>query len=75
MVAAYYRWVNLGVVLGPFRLNHWLTWMGTLYVAFAVPTFVISKRRYPVKIGRSLGFMYLATYWPFCSYRLILHTR
>jgi hypothetical protein len=49
MAAINLRWIQLGFEIGPFRLNHWLVWAGTLYVAFAVPIIAMVKRRSPSK--------------------------
>ena len=49
MAAVFLHWIRLSAPFGPFRLNHWMVWIGTLYVAFAVPIIAISKRRYPRK--------------------------
>lgn len=50
MVAVPLRWVNVGFLIGPYRLNHWATWIGTLYIAFAVPLYAVFKRRIPPKM-------------------------
>ena len=55
-VAAYLDWIDFGIVIGSYRANHWLVWIGTLYIAFAVPVYSIFKRRYASAIGRLLGF-------------------
>lgn len=47
MVADNLHWVHLGFFAGQFRLNHWFVWIGTLYIAFAVPAIAISKRKRP----------------------------
>jgi len=49
MVADNLRWIRFGFFVGPFRANHWFVWIGTLYIAFAVPIIAMSKRRYPSK--------------------------
>jgi hypothetical protein len=56
MVVIYLHWYNLGFFFGPFRLNHWLVWIGSLFIAFAVPAFALSKRRYPTKTKSLLRF-------------------
>jgi hypothetical protein len=43
-------WFDVAFVLGPFRLNHWLGWIGFLFIALHVPIFVSLKRRYVGKI-------------------------
>jgi hypothetical protein len=50
MAATYFRWVNFGFSIGPYRFSHWVVWIGSLYVAFAVLLFSAFKRRAPVKM-------------------------
>jgi len=47
MIADNLGWVHFGFFVGPFRLNHWFVWIGTLYIALAVPIVAASKRRRP----------------------------
>ena len=47
MIADNLEWIHFGFFVGPFRANHWFGWIGTLYVAFAVPLIAIMKRRSP----------------------------
>jgi hypothetical protein len=49
MVADNLDWIHFGFFVGPFRANHWFVWIGTIYIAFAVPIIAMSKRRYPSK--------------------------
>ena len=49
MVADNLQWIHFGFFVGPYRANHWFVWIGTLYIAFAVPIIAISKRRFPSK--------------------------
>ena len=51
MIAIILHWLTIGFLVGPFRLSHWFVWVGTLYIAFTVPTIAILKRRYPNRIG------------------------
>ena len=55
-VVAYLDWIDFGVVIGSFRFNHWLVWIGALYIAFAVPIYSLLKRHYAARIRRLLGF-------------------
>jgi len=55
-VVAYLDWIDFGVVIGSYRFNHWLVWVGSLYIAFAVPVYSMLKRRYAAGIRRLLGF-------------------
>jgi len=47
MIAEILRWIRIGFLVGPFRLNHWFVWIGTVYIAFAVPTIALLKRHFP----------------------------
>jgi hypothetical protein len=49
MIADRLQWIHFGFFVGPFRVNHWFVWIGTLYVAFAVPIIAVSKKRFPSK--------------------------
>ena len=49
MIADGLKWIHFGFFVGPFRLNHWFVWIGTLYIAFIVPIIATSKKRYPSK--------------------------
>lgn len=55
-IVAYLDWIDFGVVIGSFRFNHWLVWIGALYIAFAVPIYSVLKRHYAAGIRRLLGF-------------------
>jgi hypothetical protein len=46
----YMRLVSMSIFFGPYRLNHWVTIIGTTYVAVATPVFVLLKRKYPQKM-------------------------
>ena len=54
-IASYFRWFNFGTVVGPYRLNHWLAWLGFLFIGIHVPLFVTLKRRYVNRIRLFLG--------------------
>lgn len=58
MIADNLRWIHFGVFIGPFRINHWFVWIGTLYIAFAVPIIAISKKN-ALKRGYSSRFKIL----------------
>ena len=47
MIADVQRWIHFGFFFGPFRVNHWFVWIGTLYVAIAVPIIATMKKRTP----------------------------
>jgi hypothetical protein len=56
MTATYLRWINTSSFIGPLRFSHWLTIIGTSYIAIATSAFVLLKRFYPEKIKRYLRF-------------------
>jgi len=47
MAAVLLDFVNTGFFVGPYRFSHWLTWIGTLFVAVYAPLYHLLKRRYP----------------------------
>ena len=72
MVATYLRWFRLRFSVGPYFFDHWLVWIGTLYIAFVTPAYYVLKRRYPrslkalVKIhvfGNLLAFMLVSVHF------------
>jgi uncharacterized membrane protein YidH (DUF202 family) len=46
-VATYSRWIQLNFFVGSFRFTHWLSWIGTLFIAFLTPAYYVLKRKYP----------------------------
>jgi len=48
-ILSYLRVVDLNFVVGPYRLAHWFTWIGTSFIAFYSPLYYAVKRRYPSK--------------------------
>lgn len=69
---AFFRWVNLGFSIGPYRFTHWVSWIGAIYIALAVPLIAIFKRRTPLKIkallrihvyGNLLAFMLISIHF------------
>jgi hypothetical protein len=72
MIAEILRWINIGFFVGPFRLNHWFVWIGTVYITFAVPTIALLKRhvpkRYPILyrvhvFGNMLAFLLISLHF------------
>jgi len=49
IIADHMRWIHFGFFVGPFRANHWFVWIGTLYIALAVPLIAVLKKRRPSK--------------------------
>jgi hypothetical protein len=54
--ATYWHLFDTNFFVGPFFFNHWLTIIGTSYIAIATPTFVLLKRYYPLKLKLLLRF-------------------
>ena len=48
-------WFDFGFVIGQYRFNHWLGWIGFLFILIHVPLFVTMKRRYVNRIRLFLG--------------------
>jgi hypothetical protein len=54
--------VSVGFLIGPFRFSHWMTWVGTLFVAVYAPLYHFFKRRYTQRFNllmdiHSFGFL------------------
>ena len=47
MIGTYLRWLPLNFTLGPYRFTHWLSFIGTLFIAVFTPMFYVLRRRYP----------------------------
>jgi hypothetical protein len=47
MFVVIFHWVRIGFYVGPFRLSHWFVFVGTFYVAIAVPIIAVLKKRHP----------------------------
>ena len=52
---AYVGWFQLGFFVGPYRFNHWSSWVGFLFVALYTPLYHLLKRRYPKRAKALLG--------------------
>ena len=46
-VSTYLKLLPLNFTVGPYRFTHWLSWIGTLFIAVFTPTFYVLRRRYP----------------------------
>jgi hypothetical protein len=42
--------VNTGFFVGPYRFSHWMTWIGTIFIAIYAPLYHFLKRRYPQRV-------------------------
>ena len=47
MFAVFFDLVELHVLIGPYYIHHWLSWTGTLFVAFFTPIYYWMKRNKP----------------------------
>ena len=54
MFAYYSRWFSFAATVGPFRIIHYLAFIGTFYIAFGVILFSVLKRRSPQKYATLL---------------------
>jgi hypothetical protein len=51
----YIDWFQLGFFVGQFRFNHWLGWLGVVFVAVYTPLYYVLKRRYAKRAKTLLG--------------------
>lgn len=54
-IGTIFGYFNFGSVIGPYRLNHWLGWIGIIFIAIHIPIFVLARRKYTGKIRLLLG--------------------
>jgi hypothetical protein len=48
--------IRMSFVIGPYRFTHWLSIIGTVYIAVATPLFALLKRRFHANYLRLLRF-------------------
>ena len=53
-IGNYLRWWDLHFYVGPFYFHHWLSWIGTGYIAIFTPIYSIMKRSSPSRFGTLL---------------------
>ena len=70
--ATAFRWLDIRFRIGPYFVTHWLSWIGTLFVAVYTPLYYIVKRRRPhilkylISIhmfGNLLSFMFISMHF------------
>jgi hypothetical protein len=70
--SAYFRWINFGLVYGPYRVNHWLGWLGVAYIGVVTPAYRVMKKRDPKRIrsllnihclGNLVAFMFISIHF------------
>ena len=49
-IATHQRWFNLRFQIGPYYFTHWLSWIGTLFIAIFTPIYYILKRKNPSQL-------------------------
>ena len=54
--AIYTRMMTLNSFMGPYRFSHWLSIIGTIYIALATPLFVVLKRVFHANWSRLFRF-------------------
>jgi hypothetical protein len=54
-IVTFLDWFDFGIVFGPYRLNHWLGWMGFGFILIHIPLFITLKRKYVSKIKWFFG--------------------
>ena len=45
-----FHWFQLSFLVGPLKFSHWLSWTGSMFIAFYTPVYAITKRRSPKRI-------------------------
>jgi hypothetical protein len=67
-----FHWFQLRFLVGPLTFSHWLSWIGTMFIAFYTPTYAILKRRHPKRtkvllrihiLGNLLAFMLVSMHY------------
>jgi hypothetical protein len=70
--ATYYRWIDVRFHIGPYFFTHWLSWIGTLFIALFTPLYYVLKRRIPRLVqrlvpihmyGNLLSFLLISTHF------------
>lgn len=54
-LGTYIDWFQFGFFVGPYRFNHWLGWLGVVFVAVYTPLYYVLKRRYAKRAKTLLG--------------------
>jgi len=71
-LATAYRWLDIQFRIGPYYVTHWLSWVGTLFIAIYTPLYYIVKRRNPRILqylipihmyGNLLSFMFISMHF------------
>ena len=71
-VLVFLDFIETGSIFGPFRVGHWMAWIGTFFIAIYTPLFYFLKRRYPTKLklflnihifGFLISFMFISIHF------------
>ena len=68
MTLDHLRFIRLGSFIGPFRVNHWLVLIGSLYIALIVPIIAFLKNRY---LGKFIVFFRIHIFGNLLAFLLI----
>ena len=49
-IATFLRWFDLRFQIGQFYFTHWLSWIGTIFIAIYTPIYFVLKRRKPKQV-------------------------
>lgn len=70
--AVFFDLVQLHVLIGPYYIHHWLSWIGTVFVAVFTPIYYWMKRKKPASLrnllrihifGNLLSFMFVSIHF------------
>jgi hypothetical protein len=71
-LATVFRWLDIRFRIGPYFVTHWLSWIGTLFIAVYTPLYYVVKRRSPLILkylipihmfGNLLSFMFISMHF------------
>ena len=54
MFMVYFDWIQLHFLIGPYNFHHWLSWIGTIFVAVYTPIYYWMKRNKPASLKNLL---------------------
>ncbi|MCW4016101.1 MAG: hypothetical protein NWF06_07015 [Candidatus Bathyarchaeota archaeon] len=72
MFAVFFDWIQLHVLIGPYYIHHWLSWIGSTFVAVFTPIYYWMKRNKPSSLknllnahifGNLISFMFVSIHF------------
>ncbi|MDG6221785.1 MAG: hypothetical protein QCH99_00800 [Candidatus Bathyarchaeota archaeon] len=54
MFAVYFDWIGLHIAIGPYFIHHWLSWIGSTFIAVFTPIYYWMKRNKPSSLKNLL---------------------